>query len=117
MLTEQEIFDKVSTHLLRQGGRSSFGGACKYRGEHGLKCAAGCLIPDDKYVPEMEGMRWAIMIQQNCGKFLNELTSFAGHRLISTLQKVHDKRAPVDWRGQLKELAVAKGLVFAHCED
>lgn len=61
MLTLQEIFDKVSHHLLKQKARSmissSTGGSqlCAYRGSNGLCCAVGFLIPDDKYDPNMEG--------------------------------------------------------------
>ena len=61
MLTLQEIFDKVSRHLLQQKARSmmssSTGGSqlCAYRGTNGLCCAVGFLIPDDKYNPKMEG--------------------------------------------------------------
>lgn len=54
----QEIFDKVVNHLREQGCRSSRPGSrafCSYRGENGLKCAIGCLIPDNLYHPKLEG--------------------------------------------------------------
>lgn len=39
-----------------QGSFEVLGGLvrCLYRGPNGNKCAVGHLIPDDKYVPEME---------------------------------------------------------------
>jgi hypothetical protein len=46
--TAQEVFDQVATHLLTQRQRSTTKGNCAYRGDDGLKCAAGCLLgPDD----------------------------------------------------------------------
>lgn len=55
-MTNQEIFDKVATHLLSQGKRSALGGVgCAYRGDGGLQCAIGCLIPDELYRYELEG--------------------------------------------------------------
>lgn len=61
-MTNQEIFNKVYTHLYKQAQpalrHSDFidGPACAYRGEDGAMCAVGCLIPDDVYTPEIEGV-------------------------------------------------------------
>jgi hypothetical protein len=53
LLSHQEVFDKVLTHLRQQGRASVNGESCKYRAGD-LKCAAGCLIPDDAYEPRLE---------------------------------------------------------------
>lgn len=54
-MTPQEIFDTVYKHLVTQGEQSVNGiGFCMYRNPEGLKCAVGCLIPDDLYRPEMD---------------------------------------------------------------
>lgn len=55
MKSKQEIFDTVVNHLHKQGKPAEVGNTCRYRTEDGLMCAVGCLIPDDKYKPEMEG--------------------------------------------------------------
>lgn len=60
MKTLQEVFDIVSVHLVTQGvpswGTSARGnGTCMYRGEGGLKCAIGVLLPDDTNVSLFEG--------------------------------------------------------------
>lgn len=63
-MNNQEIFNKVYTHLYKQAQpalrHSDFidgpGPACAYRGEGGTMCAVGCLIPDDVYTPEIEGV-------------------------------------------------------------
>jgi hypothetical protein len=55
MLSRQEIFNTVATKLLAQGvAAASPDGKCFYRGPNGTKCAAGHLIPDEKYYPTME---------------------------------------------------------------
>ena len=53
-MTQQQIFDKVATHLLTQGAKSMMGDTCRYRGSNGAKCAVGCLIKDDHYDPILE---------------------------------------------------------------
>lgn len=68
--TLQEVFNIVSLHLLKQVKRStkhlknSWFLACAYRGNEGMKCAAGVLIPDDKYEPEMECKFWDELVPQ-----------------------------------------------------
>lgn len=52
----QEIFDGVMTHLHTQGKRAiGLDGECVYRGPNNLKCAVGCLIPEELYNSKMEG--------------------------------------------------------------
>ena len=50
-MTKQEIFDKVVRALIEQGRPSvdPITGFCLYRGPDGVKCAAGFLIPDERY--------------------------------------------------------------------
>ena len=52
----QDIFDFVAAHLMTQGVVSEDqNGQCVYRSPDGLKCAIGCLIPDDAYRGNLEG--------------------------------------------------------------
>ena len=52
----QDIFDFVATHLITQSVVSEdASGQCVYRSPDGLKCAIGCLIPDDAYRGNLEG--------------------------------------------------------------
>lgn len=56
-MDKQQIFDTVATHLLDQGKPAlDAEGFCRYRTESGLMCAVGCLIPDEKYTPKIEGI-------------------------------------------------------------
>src|SRR5690606_13748718 len=84
--TEQEVFDYVCEHLVRQGkpSWSSKYGVCLYLDDEGNKCAAGCLISDDEYKTDYEGQNWVTLI----GNF-KETTSCHVH-LISRLQQAHD---------------------------
>ena len=63
--TPQEVFDQVSQHLLKQNKQSTryekLRNFCAYRSGN-LKCAAGCLIDDDEYSPEMEALDWNDLI-------------------------------------------------------
>ena len=55
MMNQQEVFDKVVRHLLKQGERAiSDNGRCAYNDSHGRKCAVGCLITDEAYNPDIE---------------------------------------------------------------
>ncbi len=55
MATKQEMFNMVVTHLRAQGRRAQIAnGLCRYRTDTGLKCAIGCLIPDELYSPWLE---------------------------------------------------------------
>lgn len=55
--TEQQVFDQVAGHLLTQKEVLP-SPACFYRGPNGLKCAAGCLIANDEYMPEEFNLEW-----------------------------------------------------------
>lgn len=56
-MNAQEIFDKVATHLIQQGEPAmNSNGDCVYRNDQGLKCAVGCLIPEDKYEDRFENL-------------------------------------------------------------
>lgn len=57
-MNKQEIFDTVVTHLFTHGKQATenHGEGCVYRTEGGLKCAAGCLITDEFYSKNFEGL-------------------------------------------------------------
>ncbi len=63
-----ELSEKIRDHLTKQKARAVADVAnttgdpmgepvsrCRYRGENGTMCAVGCLIPDERYRPEIEG--------------------------------------------------------------
>lgn len=74
---------------------------CRYRleaGETVLKCAAGCLIPDDLYNEKFEGKTWVTLCED--GFVSNEHSS-----LIDALQKVHDQADPKEWETHFERVA------------
>jgi len=90
----QEIFDKVATHLLKQGRRSTqpeSGEMCAYRGADGTKCAVGVLIPDELYNDMMEGRTIVGLLdseQYNLPEWMSK-----NEGLLGSLQSVHDRES------------------------
>lgn len=96
-MTDQELYNKVCDHLEAQGiqAKTGLGGICAYRGFNNSKCAAGCLILDEHYSPEMEGG----VVSPNFEGYKNELVRKAliesgvdssQLALVSMLQNAHD---------------------------
>ncbi len=123
MLTKQEIFDKVATHLLTQGERawSNELGGCAYRGIGGLRCAVGCLIPDESYDLMFEGHSpgFGMEKENNIGNRLLAQALNAGGvdikdkptmELLGDLQGLHDGAPIVCWSEQLDLVAKKYGL-------
>jgi len=112
-MTEQELFDIVYKHLMSQNAKSMMARAagpgfiCAYRGNDGLMCAIGVLIPDEDYRADMERFSAQNLLVK--GACLNHLASH--HRLIDKLQGIHDNYPVKDWDRGLRETAVAFGLV------
>lgn len=93
----QEIGSFVVQNLRKQGKKSvhpntnpflyGSGMLCAYRGDDGCKCAAGWLIPDDKYSPSMENI-----VVYGIPFFSLEFSD-AQLFFIERLQRIHD----FDW--------------------
>lgn len=83
-MTKAEVFYFVIAHLRAQGVQAKTEqGSCRYRTPEGLKCAAGCLIPDAKYNPEFEGSCWATIA--------SNFPQYKEYRdMIMDLQLLHD---------------------------
>ena len=112
-MTKQEIFDRVARHLLTQKKHAMVNDACVYRTPDGLKCAIGCLIPNELYTPEIEGysatkcqvVHVLLKVGISCIAFLNEL------------QIVHDTYDVDDWAPQLRRVAVKQKLSYAVIDE
>lgn len=127
-MTIQEIFDKVATHLLTQmkisTGRISHDlpVACKYRGDNGLMCAVGCLIPDELYDPVIEGLN-SFALFGSVPKLKHAILSDDAHsailqlNLIRDLQEIHDLREVPTWKDALVRLAKVHGLDAGVCKS
>jgi len=104
--TEQEVFDQVAEHLLKQNAQSEHALGYAYRGEGGLKCAAGCLIADNEYSEEYENRGWAVLVR-NIPNFPKRHSG-----LIRGLQNIHDTRSPKHWPIYLQKLARKYKLTY-----
>lgn len=106
----QEIFDIVSKHLLKQGRRSlsANNSKCVYRSPDGLKCAAGALISDEEYRPEMDSTLdsgWIVNLH------LRKVRERVGNAtFVAALQEIHDMKPPDRWALYLRDLAKMHGL-------
>jgi hypothetical protein len=84
---------------------------CQYRSPDGMKCAAGVLIPDDQYNPEMETNLWGDLVEKEIveNKFVEE---------IDQLQMIHDfgpsdpEQCVIKWKKEL--IAFAKQYNLTH---
>lgn len=83
-MTKADVFYRVIAHLRAQGVQAKNEiGSCRYLTPEGLKCAAGCLIPDDEYNPEFEGSCWATIAAN--------FPQYEEYRdMITDLQLLHD---------------------------
>lgn len=95
-MTKQEIFDTVVAHLRKQGRRAAnLEGGCMYRAPNGDKCAVGCLIKDDEYIPCMEKNGVLRLVLK--GLLPNRLKPHL--ELLADLQNTHDN-ANVDFTAE-----------------
>lgn len=99
----QEVYNIVAQHMLKQNAKSvtelpGIGDSCAYRGIDGLKCAAGCLIPDEVYNCSFENIKWVDLVNDH-GFPEDHL------ELISDLQVIHDDYQPDCWCEYLIDLA------------
>ncbi len=103
--TKQQIFEQVATHLLKQNAKSMNGLSCAYRGDDGLSCAAGCLIADDEYNGEFEGIAWHSLVEKFDLPKRND-------GLIQALQHIHDRVDVDNWRNSLRQLGQSYRLKY-----
>ena len=113
--TEQEIFDQVVGHLLKQNaqcveaicGVKNVNDSCVYWDkETGMKCAAGCLIAEDEYDWSLEKNDWQALATQGMVPLFHA-------EFIQKLQSIHDKNSdPTKWIKPFCDLAKERNLKF-----
>ena len=86
--TAQEVYDFICAHLEKQDRQSHVHSACRNRviDEDGtiLKCAAGCLIPDEDYMK--------LVAKEGNWRHMCDINNFSTchYSLIEDLQNYHD---------------------------
>ena len=118
-MTDQEIFDKVATHLLTQGKRAGHlmddgEFRCMYRGPEGTTCAIGCLIPDDLYSRNMENNNIHALQDKfpEIANFFEMNSNITRVFFLNSLQRAHDNyfEDPGTLKTRLARVAVEYGL-------
>ena len=83
-------------------------GLCVLRGVDGTKCAAGFLIPDDKYSP-----LWDIggyPEGQSFWDFIEDEGHYA--KLVNKVRHIHDHSEIENWEAEFEEVANEFGLIY-----
>lgn len=115
MPSSQETFDTVVFHLRRQWAKAQIPGPtpgefmCVYRTPDGKRCAAGCLIRDERYDPGLEFTAVGGTDQEHNYRS-NDVTLLIeelGHdiELVKGLQAVHDDANVAAWETELERVA------------
>lgn len=115
-LSRQEIFDKAYRGLEAQGFEKSFGeyGRCAYRGSEERRCAAGFIIPDDRYDPSMEGLGADNVVEIF---HLRDIVAYSEDIFIWSLQLCHDRTStPEEMQNCLREFAREYALTIPAAE-
>lgn len=110
MMTNQEIFDKSVSHLLKQGAKSKSGIMCKYRASDGRMCAVGVLIKDEFYDPQIESETVRNELVRNAFKLSGVSVRGMASTLLGDLQELHDETEVEDWPNESLRLAKSYGL-------
>ena len=115
-MTRQEAFDIMVKHLRQQGCRAISNGVCRYRGDHGTKCAVGALITDEQH----EIMRHTAY-QNGVGVGIGLAIPLIGMHpddrdFLRTVQVAHDHVPIEDWDERLREIAVEYNLTYPELE-
>lgn len=120
-ITAQQAFETAVRGVITQGkpAMSMINGhpLCRYRGDNGTKCAVGMLIPDEAYVPSMEG----ITVTALTARFeaLRPLQPFAN--TLRAVQIAHDESAQMspdadfvaEFKAKLREF-IQQGVDYAN---
>jgi hypothetical protein len=109
-MTNQEIFDKVSAHLLQQNKPAMEDGECYYRTSDGLSCAVGCLIAPEVYSEGLEGQGAAALALRAALRDSGIEPTDKTLTLLSALQHLHDSSGPHRWPEELPKIAKAFDL-------
>jgi hypothetical protein len=98
-----ELFNKVVTHLLAQNKKALYADMFCYRTPDGLKCAAGCLLPDNFDFEDCNTWDWQSLIDA-------DIVENKHKSLIDDLQQIHDKVPVSLWLVTLYNLSKIRRL-------
>lgn len=110
-MNKQEIFNTVwNGFVVQKFERSHDKGICVYRTPDGSKkCAAGMLIPDSEYSPELEGRIVTSMTE--LPPSLNAIKEAGLLNFVGEIQTIHDVGASLGELDRVKESAELRRLL------
>jgi hypothetical protein len=106
MNANRQAFETMKQHMLTQMKASRINdepdSMYAYRGEGGLKCAVGALIPDSEYKPEFEDAYHGL------SEVVKMCPSLQGieFSVLRRTQHVHDAFPPEQWQYKLSEAEI-----------
>lgn len=124
-MDNQKVFNTVATHLLTQKEKSmrmdgGCIGACAYRGVDGLECSIGCLLLDEDYDRDMEGLtlpdpycvaeEGSLLLIAALKKSIRYEGGDDQRDLLNDLQSVHDDYPPRLWLRELSNVSRNRNL-------
>lgn len=120
--TYQETFDKMVSHLRKQGCKSMAtirdvlspeitNHICAYRGQNNTQCAIGCLIPDADYALESNWIESNSINSTKVQKLMLSL-GYDCIDLLRAMQNVHDAFDTAFWEEHFRMVADRFGLVY-----
>ncbi|MGI4812030.1 MAG: hypothetical protein ACRYG5_15885 [Janthinobacterium lividum] len=112
-LSLQQIYDRISHHLLAQGSVSEDeAGSCRLRGLHGRRCSTGSLVDDAHYSTELEQIGIGYYALGGDGALPRALQASgidmrepAIRALLVDCQDMHDGETPANWPERLIDIA------------
>lgn len=104
-MNEYDVFCKVREHLLTQMAKATDFDVCRYRAPDGKRCAVGCLIKDEFYTPDLEGL--PTDMHPVCVALEQSGVPITPHmiEILNELQWIHDQHKVTDWKQELNDLA------------
>lgn len=113
--TDAQVFEWVKAHAREQGCKASVDSLegnspnCMYRTPQGLSCFVGCLITNEEYRENFEGVSSAGLIKTINTldeRSLEDLSKFIDtfKELLLKLQNVHDSCPVEEWEERFAEL-------------
>lgn len=112
MNIQQQVFDKIVSHLRSQGKQSrNTLGDCVYKNTDGTSCAVGCLIEDQFYSPDIEGLSVDDIfdaLSRSLGIPFSDVILL--EELLNDLQATHD-RGVSKWEDEKEKLTPGVDLL------
>lgn len=109
--TAREVFGIVKEHLLAQNEIAAIAGKqrqCVFRTDSGLKCAIGCLIPDEKYHVDLETFYDLYVFNPLTSILESEgiftVKDWAMCHMLTDLRDIHDNVSVFFWKTELDSL-------------